>query len=98
MRKYAFIFAALFSACVFAEDTLAPSVAYVYPAGGRAGCKGKVILGGINLGNARDVVVSGGGVKASIGAHILPLRQGEVARVRHNLEKEYVEKHPEIVE
>lgn len=99
MRKiFIYIFAAVLLPFegALAEDTLAPSVAYVYPAGARAGCKTRVVLGGINLGDAREVIVSGGGVKASIGGRILPLRQGEVPSLRFKLEKIFLKEHPEV--
>ena len=82
----------------FGQDSYRPSVAYVYPAGAQVGSTVRVIFGGIRLDNAEEVIVSGGGVSAKIIEYIKPLRQGEVAKTRLNLEKKFVEDNPEVKE
>ena len=98
MRRLYGIFATVLLSvlCVLGQDSFRPSVAYVYPAGAKAGDTVRVIFGGINLGDAKDIIVSGGGVSAKIIEHIKPLRQGEVARTRTSLEKKFIQDNPEI--
>ncbi len=99
MRRLFIAIALLFTnlAC-FGQDTYRPSVAYVYPAGAQVGSTVRVIFGGIKLHDAEEIIVSGGGVSAKIIEYIKPLRQGEVARTRLNLEKKFVENNPEVKE
>ena len=78
------------------QDTHRPSVAYVYPAGARIGDTVRVIFGGTKLGDAKEVIVSGGGVRATIIEHIKPFRQGEIPRLRSILEKKFLQDNPNI--
>ena len=94
------IFLSVLALCVFqlsafAQDTVLPSVAYVYPAGGKVGTKVRVFFGGKNFSDASEVIVSGGGVKATIIEHILPKRQGDIPSLMRRLEKEYLKANPE---
>ena len=43
-----------------------PNIGYLYPAGGQQGTIIKIAAGGQFLGGARDVYISGEGVKASV--------------------------------
>jgi hypothetical protein len=52
-----------------------PRIAYLYPAGGRAGTTVQVAAGGQALRDPQSVVVSGDGITASIVRHVPPLRQ-----------------------
>jgi DNA repair protein RecN (Recombination protein N) len=58
----------------------------------------RVLFGGIRLNDAEEVIVSGDGITAKIIEYIRPLRQGEVARTRLNLEKKFAEDNPEVKE
>ena len=99
MRKILVAVAFLWTSFVcFGQDSYRPSVAYVYPAGAQVGSTVRVIFGGIRLHDAEEIVVSGGGVSAKIIEYIKPLRQGEVAKTRLNLEKKFVEDNPEVKE
>ncbi|MBO5254451.1 MAG: pre-peptidase C-terminal domain-containing protein [Opitutales bacterium] len=87
-----------FAVNCFGQDTYRPSVAYVYPAGAQIGSTVRVLFGGIRLNDAEEVIVSGDGITAKIIEYIRPLRQGEVARTRLNLEKKFAEDNPEVKE
>ena len=64
-----------------------PRIGYLYPAGGSRGATFKMHLGGQNLGNLTNVLVSGDGVTATVLEHIKPLTQKEVNLLRDELEQ-----------
>ncbi len=51
-----------------------PHAGYVYPAGGQVGTKFTVTVGGQFLRNPKEIRVTGGGVRASIGLYLAPAR------------------------
>jgi len=51
-----------------------PQIGYLYPAGGQAGTVIQITAGGQFLRGARDVYISGAGVRASVVEYIKPLR------------------------
>jgi len=52
-------------------------IGYIYPAGGRQGSTVEVTIGGQYLNGVTNVVVSGGGVRATSFRYIKPLKQNE---------------------
>lgn len=53
-----------------------PRIGYVYPAGGRAGTTFEVAVGGQFLESATNVVITGGGVRATVVDFHKPMNQG----------------------
>ncbi len=64
-----------------------PHIAYVYPAGGRAGTTFDAVIGGQFLDGASGVRVFGGGVTCVVRKHIKALNQQQANAVRNNIEK-----------
>lgn len=60
----------------------APHVAYVYPAGGKAGSTFKVVVGGQFLNSISNVYVSGTGVEATVVGYNRPMTQKEFNELR----------------
>ncbi len=75
---------------VFAQESPAPNIAYVYPAGAQRGTKVSVIIGGNKFKDADKVFVNGEGIKASITKVDIPFTAGSRAQLRTKLEKEFV--------
>lgn len=59
-----------------------PHVGYVYPAGAQVGTQVSAVLGGQHLDEPLEVLVTGTGVRATIGKHSKPLSQREVFQLR----------------
>jgi hypothetical protein len=64
-----------------------PHIGYVYPAGGEKGTSFKVLVGGENLDGVAQVLVSGGGVTASLIEQTKPLTPKERNVLREQLQK-----------
>jgi hypothetical protein len=64
-----------------------PHIGYVYPAGGEKGTSFKVLVGGENLDGFAQVVVSGGGVTASLIEQTKPLTPKERNALREQLQQ-----------
>jgi len=62
-----------------------PSIAYVFPAGGRQGETFQVRVGGQFLSGAREAYVSGTGVQAKVVEHIRPMSQKEFNDLREEM-------------
>ena len=64
-----------------------PHIGYVYPAGGRQGTTFQVKLGGQFLEGASQTYVSGTGVRTAVIEYIKPLTQGEVQRLKEQMQE-----------
>ena len=64
-----------------------PNIGYVYPAGGRQGTMFEVAIAGQYLDGVTDVVISGGGVQATVIEHIKPLNGKQIALLRDRLKE-----------
>ena len=64
-----------------------PGIGYVYPAGGRQGTTFEVALAGRYLDGVTDVLVSGGGVQATVIKHVKPLTGKEINLLRDRLKE-----------
>lgn len=64
-----------------------PDVGYVYPAGGRQGTTFQVALAGQYLDGVTDVVISGGGVQATVIEHVKPLNGKQITLMRDRLKE-----------
>ena len=62
-----------------------PSIGYVYPAGGKQGTTFQVTIAGRYLDGVNNVVVSGGGVKATVVEHVKPLTGKQINLLRDEL-------------
>ncbi len=62
-----------------------PGIGYVYPAGGRQGTTLEVAIAGRYLDGVTNVVVSGGGVKATVVEHVKPLTGKQINLLRDRL-------------
>ncbi len=83
---------------VFAQESLAPNIAYVYPAGGQRGTKVSIIIGGNKFSDIDKVFIKGGGIKASISKVDIPFTAGSRAQLRTKLEKEFLLANEEMKE
>jgi hypothetical protein len=72
-----------FALPVFAQNL--PRIGYVYPAGGQAGRTFEIVVGGQFLGNATNVSVSGGGIRATVVDFHKPMNQGAFNLLRDQL-------------
>lgn len=103
MLKAAKFFRACAAACAFAlsaagQESDAPNIAYVYPAGAKAGETVKITLGGRNFDGVADVYVTGGGARTGVCSVTVPMKSGNYFGLRNKLEEQYVKDHPEVVE
>jgi hypothetical protein len=64
-----------------------PHIGYVYPAGAQRGATVEIEIGGQYLDGAKQVIVSGQGVRAEITRHKKPLTVQQVNRLREKLEE-----------
>jgi len=64
-----------------------PDIGYVYPAGGRQGATFEVAIAGRYLDGVSGVVVSGGGVQATVIEHVKPLNGKEMTLLRDRLKE-----------
>lgn len=64
-----------------------PGIGYVYPAGGRQGTTLEVTIAGRYLDGVTNVVVSGGGVKATVVEHVKPLTGKQINLLRDKLKE-----------
>lgn len=64
---------------------IAPRIAYIYPAGGKIGTTFELTAGGQYLRGVTNVVVNGGGIKATIIEHIEPISQREAQLLRDKM-------------
>jgi hypothetical protein len=62
-----------------------PHIGFVYPAGGRQGATFHVTVGGQNLANVTNAILSGSGIKADIVEYNRPMPQGEFNNLRDEL-------------
>jgi len=62
-------------------------IGYVYPAGGRQGTTFQVTLGGQFLDGAANVLVSGGGVQATVVEHVKPITPQQANKLREQLKE-----------
>jgi hypothetical protein len=69
--------------CVAQQNT--PHAGYVYPAGGRQGTTFDVIVGGQFLNGVNGVLVTGGGVHASVAEYIKPIQPGQANTLRDRM-------------
>ena len=67
------------------QQSFAPHVGYVFPAGGRQGTSFQVKVGGQYLGNVSNVFVSGAGIQAGVVDYVRPLNQQELKDLREQL-------------
>lgn len=96
-------FSACAAACLLAlsavaQESDAPNIAYVYPAGAKAGETVKITLGGRNFDGVADVYITGGGARAGVCSVTVPMKSGNYFGLRNKLEEQYVKEHPEVVE
>lgn len=70
-----------------AQQQITPHAGYVYPAGGRQGATFEVIVGGQFLDGAASVLVSGGGVQATVVEHVKPLTPAQANTLRDQLKE-----------
>lgn len=80
------LFLLLAALTLHAQQTT-PHAGYVYPAGGRLGDTVDVIVGGQFLDGVNGVIVSGGGVHASLSEYVKPLTQGQYNKLRDQLQE-----------
>ncbi len=64
-----------------------PDIGYVYPAGGRQGATFEAAIAGRYLDGVTGVVVSGGGVQATVIEHVKPLNGKEMTLLRDRLKE-----------
>jgi hypothetical protein len=64
-----------------------PAIGYVYPAGGRQGTTFQVELAGRYLDGVNNVVISGGGVQATMIEHVKPLTGKQINLMRDRLKE-----------
>ncbi len=74
------------AAALHAQQTT-PHAGYVYPAGGRLGDTVEVVVGGQFLDGVNGVIISGGGVHATIAEYEKPLTQGQFNKLRDQLQE-----------
>ena len=96
-------FSACAAACLLAlsavaQESDAPNIAYVYPAGAKAGETVKITLGGRNFDGVADVYITGGGARAGVCSVTVPMKSGNYFGLRNKLEEQYIKEHPEVVE
>lgn len=82
-----FVVTLSFAAVLRGQQQNAPHAGYVYPAGGQRGTHVQVKAGGQFLDGATDVLVSGGGVRASVVAYDKPLNQRQITELRDKLQE-----------
>jgi hypothetical protein len=70
-----------------ARASRSPDIGYVYPAGGRQGATFEVAIAGRYLDGVSGVVVSGGGVQATVIEHVKPLNGKEINLLRDRLKE-----------
>lgn len=81
-----------------AQESDVPNIAYVYPAGAKAGETVKITVGGRNFNGVTDVYITGEGIETGVCEVTVPLKSGNYFGLRNKLEEEFVKKHPEVVE
>ncbi|MHC4675851.1 MAG: hypothetical protein ACYTBZ_25460, partial [Planctomycetota bacterium] len=64
-----------------------PAIGYVYPAGGRQGTTFEVAIAGRYLDGINNVVISGGGVQATMIEHVKPLNGKQINLMRDRLKE-----------
>ena len=64
-----------------------PAIGYVYPAGGRQGTTFQVAIAGRYLDGVNNVVISGGGVQATMIEHVKPLTGKQINLMRDRLKE-----------
>ena len=91
-------FSLLFPIFVSAQESAAPNIAYVFPAGAQRGAKLNILIGGNKFQNTDRIVIEGGGIKAKILAVDVPFTEGQRAQLRMKLEKEFILANPGMKE
>lgn len=67
---------------LWAQQRITPHVGYVYPAGGRAGTKFEVTIGGEFLDGVNNVYVFGPGIQAVVVKHVKPITPAQFNQLR----------------
>ena len=80
----------------YSQESDIPNIAYVYPAGVQRGSTAKFVIGGRGFKNARAILVTGGGLKASMGEITIPCDRNTKNGLMNRLEKKYLEESPEL--
>ena len=88
----------LFPIFASAQESAAPNIAYVFPAGAQQGTKLNILIGGNKFQNTDRIVIEGGGIKAKILAVDVPFTEGQRAQLRMKLEKEFILANPGMKE
>ena len=86
--------AAFCASTAFSQQSDAPHIAYVYPAGGRVGTTFTVMVGGNGFDGAQKAIFTSKGVSAKIIETTIPFTEGKRAQLRLQLEKEYILANP----
>ena len=91
-QRYLAIAIPILAACLAAAPAaraqqFAPTIAYVYPAGGRQGETFQVKVGGQLLNGAGDAHVSGPGAQAKVVEHIKPMTQKDFNDLREQMQE-----------
>lgn len=86
------------SLTTLAQESYAPNIAYVYPAGAKAGDSVKITLGGRNFKGVTDIYLTGDGAKTGVFDITIPFKAGQYFNLRNKLMEKYVKAHPEVVE
>ena len=81
------IVVAAMAAALQGQQTFAPHVAYVYPAGGRQGASFQVKVGGQYLANVTNACVSGEGIQAEVMDYTRPLTPQQANQLRQQLKE-----------
>lgn len=76
-----------FAAALRAQQQNSPHAGYVYPAGGQHGSHLQVKVGGQFLVGVSGVIVSGGGVQASVASYDRPLNPREINDLREKVQE-----------
>ena len=65
----------------------APHIGYLFPAGAQHGTPCEIVVGGQSLGGVKEILVSGSGVKATVGKYSKPLSKQRANKLRETLEE-----------
>ena len=72
-----------------AQESDVPNIAYVYPAGAKAGETVKITVGGRNFNGVTDVYITGEGIETGVCEVTTPLKSGNYFGLRNKLEDCY---------
>lgn len=82
----------------FSQESPAPNIAYVFPAGAERGTKLNILIGGNKFQHTSRVIITGNGIKAKILEVDVPFTEGQKAQLRMKLEKEFILANPGMKE